>query len=706
MQHGVRYVGELQVRFAGENREAAMQYMPAARKLMGAVLADASHSGLGVHSLRQTLSDGTHIHAEKIGAINRVTIMPPGGAPSPPPVVPPDDFVVWSRTADLPAGIDPEFPQQILRFDKTGGWSTFFYNSETLGHDEFPGDKGTYGGLFVEGLRRAGNVDWQSARGEVISWYGPSSRYWVDAYVQPRFQFGKFVFMLGEVLLDTDDYADQSTEQEHGPDRYVTGAALKQISGTRWLYTVQSEAADTDLGSGPFDIADMPSVGCPYSREDNPGGIYRYRLLREVDPAGITRLRVIPNSREQLADLEGNHAEPWFFSQSCVRAHCYVLPADGWFMRKFQPGEELVPPTRPALDPAMAVIMPDPAQIFREAVFDEDGGCALSDTTLTVSQVTPTPVHFVADYKGDQRVYGTITDYSIQRFPGFNDGTFAEGHGPIRFALCGTEVGTVNQHWAPSGQPMGALFPNPEQWSSFHLVFADLRTDVMVLRTIYTIDGTPLRYRHATEVYRSGQLKYQTDEVSRRIASPSPLYYGLLTYSLFLTALDDVATAYAPYFYLYGLGVQPVFQSFPPVYYALQVWAGYAPGFMWLPYPAEAYFGSMCSPSPYGTPRRWDDPLDLVSSAAVGWFQGNASDFDDQKSVLGCASTDDAIVVSGYLPVNNNDPENPVAPPIFNGDNSFHHATDSDLPTLTGVDGEWKRYHPVWLLGRPPRAPE
>src|SRR5690606_35861489 len=148
--------------------------------------------------LHRQLEDGTVIVAEKHGDIPRITITPAPPQPSIPPPIVRDDFVVWARTGALPDGIDEDRPQQILR----PAWTTFFDNADVEGYEDFTGDKGTYGGMFPQGLLLAGNIDWLSPiTGERISWYGPSSRYWYDDWRLPRAQYGKHVFHLGQVLL-------------------------------------------------------------------------------------------------------------------------------------------------------------------------------------------------------------------------------------------------------------------------------------------------------------------------------------------------------------------------------------------------------------------------------------------------------------------------------------------------------------------------
>lgn len=686
MQAGERYVGELHVRIEGD-RDAGMRYLSHARKLMGYVLADAQHHGLGVHSSRTKLDDGTLIHAEKFGAINRVTIVPPPPGGPEQPLVPPDDFVVWARDQGVPSGIDTDHPQQILqaRADDGVQWKTYFFSSNVDGYEAFTGDKGTYGGLFPEGLRHAGNIDWEGRGKQRLSWYGPSSRYWPDAYVQPRAQFGKFVFMLGEVVLDTDAYATASTEQEHGPDRYVLGAALKVIDGATWLYTVQSEALDEATPGGEIYVDQFASACCPYARQDSAGGIYRYALLKQEDEAGILRYTVTPNSRELLADLSDNHAEPWFFSQSCSVAHCYVLPVDGWYRHIRWWGTED--------DPGWDLHEPDPEQVFRQALIDDTGAVSLSDTVLSVLPSGPA-VQVATDYRGDTAVHATVANLTSTTYPE------AEGQqGSVHWSLAGLEFRAGGGSRVQNG--MAAIPPNPDGWLTSHIVFADLRTDVLVLLTHYetTLHGTK-----RLEVYRAGAREHE--ELAPANANPVWPMLGLPTGFADWAGMpgpptEDAWRALPPYYFVYGITVFLGYGTVPspanpPEDWEVEVYpAGLNTGFAWAPYPKARYFGATAYP---GIP--WLTPLTRTSTVAPGGFQGNASDFDGHDSVFACASTKDAMVLSGWRPASNS----PSDPSVFVGNSSFHYATQSTMPALTGVAGARARFHPVWLLGRPPRA--
>lgn len=684
MPAGVRYGAELHVRLNGRQGTASL-YLPHARKLMGDVLADAQHHGLAVHSRRIQLDDGAVILAEKIAAINRVTITPPPEPDAPDRLRPPDDLVVWARDQANPEGIDAEHPQQILRGRKQGDamdWRTFFYSESVAGHEAFAGPKGTYVVLFPEGLRHAGNIDWRSERGEVISWYGPTGRYWPDAYVQPRAQYGKGVYMLGQALLDVDQYELDSPEQAHGPDRYITGAALKRTTDGLWLYTVQSEAKDASTPPPPQYIDSLPSVGCPFTREDNEGGIYRYRLLRFSDPAGVARYRVVPSSRERMLELNGNHAEPWFFNQSCSQGHSYALPLEGWFSRI--KGSEH--PEVPAM-PVLPVSVPDPIQTFLDLSIDELGICSVATVELTVP-FDGTPVHFAADYKGDERVFAYVSDLADVYFEGFEVGNGGYPAGPVGFDVAGKSwKGLISERGLP-------FFPNPHGWLTAHLVFADLRQDLLVLDVTYQweidyILGT--KRDQAIEVFRAGVRVYTTRTLEDRPYSPAEMCgYGQIYYA---ATGHTTATALAPYFYLFGVAVSPVRQT--GSLYRTTTFAGFAGGMSWNPYPANAHFNYTAGYLVYD----WSAPMERMRSIVPGGFHGNREDFDAHYAPFAAVATDELLAISGYLPAN----ADPYATNVsFIGSRSCFHVEGGDLPDLTGVRGANARYHPLWLLGKPP----
>ena len=307
--------------------DAAAPYVNEARKLLGYVEEDAARMDLGVHSMRRELQDGTVVIAEKHGAIPRMTIIPAPAKQPPPPQVVKDDFVVWARTTALPDGIDEDRPQQILR----PAWKTFFDNSDVDGYGAFPGDKGTYGGMFPQGLLHAGNVDWVSPiTGERISWYGPSSRYWYDDWRLPRAQYGKHVFHLGQVLLDVDAYADAL--EEPFLERYVLGAAMTASH----LYLVMADLPEAiDTSTPPPTPADNPDGWSTSSYPQGTIPLVLRRFQLAVVPAPPNPMEYTVVGHEDLWDATIARAvAPWVFDADVTTIVSYLPPADAGWQRR------------------------------------------------------------------------------------------------------------------------------------------------------------------------------------------------------------------------------------------------------------------------------------------------------------------------------------------------------------------------------------
>ena len=321
-----RYEDWTHVRVNGD-RQAAAPYLGDGRKLLGEVMEEAARNGLGVHVMHRKLEDGTVIVAEKHGDIPRITITPAPPRPEIPPPIVRDDFVVWARTGALPAGIDPDRPQQILR----PAWTTFFDNADMDAFEDFPGEKGTYGGVFPQGLLLAGNCDWVSpTTGERVSWYGPSSRYWYDDWRLPRSQYGKHVFHLGQVLLDVDAYADALAEPFI--ERYVLGAALRGLS----LYAMMADLPESiDTSSPPPTPSDNPDgwSNSSYPQGTVPLVLRRFQLA--VTPTPGNPMEYVVVGHEDLWDASIARAvAPWAFDADVVTAVSHLPPADaGWTRR-------------------------------------------------------------------------------------------------------------------------------------------------------------------------------------------------------------------------------------------------------------------------------------------------------------------------------------------------------------------------------------
>lgn len=305
--------------------DAAAPYLPFARKLLGFVKQEAGRNGLLTYSMTRKLEDGAVVAAEIRGGIPRMTIQPVRGAGKRTPLPIQENFVCLPRNTDNPNGLDAEHPELMLRWSDKMGWRTLFFDAQVPAYASLQEPKGTYkaqGGRlgFPEGVRHAGNVDWRARDGVRVSWYGPSARYWYDGWRQPSAQYGRFVFMLGQVLLDVDDYCTASGVDL--PNRLVVGAAIDTLR--RKLYVMQATMADqpneVPAASATFAVT-PPSPTGPI-----PLTLYRYDLaLRDIPDA--MAYRVIPGSHLELWTGSLNEAcNPWFFDQSITRAVSYSVP--------------------------------------------------------------------------------------------------------------------------------------------------------------------------------------------------------------------------------------------------------------------------------------------------------------------------------------------------------------------------------------------
>src|SRR5690606_33413549 len=143
----------------------------------------------------------------------------------------PTGFVVTPRSTAHPNGLDAEQPQQILQFQaEEGAWRTFTYRKT-------PSAFGTYKARFPEGLWDAGNLDWLGAKPEGgtdadrvrLTFYGPMRRYWYDSWRKPRAQYGSWVFLNGQVLLDIEEVNTKRIAESLAPfdETLVLGAAYR-----------------------------------------------------------------------------------------------------------------------------------------------------------------------------------------------------------------------------------------------------------------------------------------------------------------------------------------------------------------------------------------------------------------------------------------------------------------------------------------------
>lgn len=306
------------------DRGVAAQHVPFARKLLGFVKQEAARNGLGVNKAVRQLADGTTVTAEIHGAIPRITIATTG-KPAKKPVEQKERFVVRPRTA---AGetVDDEFPEVVLIPEGEDWRSLFYRRGPAFAAVDAP--KGTYRTLqgrevFPDGVRRAGNCDFRSKEGMRVSWHGPSSRYWFDGWRLPSKQYGRKVFMLGQVLLDIDAWCDEFDVDF--PQRLVMGAAIDVAD--RALYVMQANIPDPPVGTkGPFGI-DHFECTPPAPVGDTSLRLVRYDLTTR-DNAGAAWLTPGGTAQTLWEGELHNANSPWYFSPDCNHAWSPATPDD------------------------------------------------------------------------------------------------------------------------------------------------------------------------------------------------------------------------------------------------------------------------------------------------------------------------------------------------------------------------------------------
>lgn len=630
-----RWPGWSHLRLAGEDKQAAAAHLPEARQLLGQAMA----SGLGVVKLQQELDDGTVVTAEKHGDIPRMTITPPPVPPGPEAPVPGSDFVVWARDASQTAGIDADHPQQILQH-QDDSWRTYFYSASIPAHDAFAGARGTYIGTFPDGITHAGNVDWRGRAGMRVSWYGPSTRYWVDPYVQVRQQYGRQVFMLGQVLLDVPTYDTDSVDTITA--RYVMGAA---IDGTH-LYVMQAE-----LPEGATTTASQ-AAGTTLVDPYYPVGAIAHRLCRYTlvpDTEHLGFMRVVAGSRAVLwSDTLRTGGMPWFFDRDAAQARCYGIPAG----------------TVGGIDLAVRALSgsntaPSAAAPYWMLARDGDA--------ITVSEgsesVGPAGTGVLA---ADFDAAGALVEIRVRREQLTRS---AEDGGNQRRDHWHLVLGTVDVDLATMVQHTSSM-----DWDQRYVVFADARVGVLILaREHYVLPGATSR-EVWIEVWHKGK-GFFTEQV------PAGTDTSTATGLPRVIAVDDFGSEVTG-----GVAVSPMWAlyGFTLAVGTIETQRGYQQshaGALVLPYQAASYFGAYKLGGTAGAPTPAAARCSVTAARA-------RPDVDGKDVTFAAAADKDALMFSGY----------PFAQDSLD---STHHVTDTTLQALTGVAGANARFHPLWMLGKP-----
>lgn len=630
--HHTRYEGDV---------DAGKALLPLARKVLGFAVEQAAFNGLQTYKHVQQLEGGGEIIGEIIDGIPRVTIYVPTGGEDELPPLDRDDFVVWARDSDRPDGIDADHPQQILSYEDDR-WRTVFFNAGIDGYDSFSRRKGTYRGAFPDGVRHAGNVDWASPNGYRVNWYGPSGRMFTDPYVQPRAQFGKFVFMLGQVLLDVDDYIESSEEDDPFPERYVMGAALRRDDGYRWLYTVQADLPEIDTPTDPIPPNSF-FWSEQYPQDSIPLIACRYRVAEMGSGAEARWLRVVADSREVLwFSTVARAAQPWFFNPEGTHAVSFSPPAASAVAMQ----NNTVIQTPSAPDVRFSLDLSGAVGVLSSAAVELAGG---NGTSATIAR----------DWDED----GTPVDLILRRSQ--VDAT----DGALLLALDDTQWPLLSrQEYSPG------ISGARRRW----LVFADLRERVVVF-VIEDYQFSPTAIIDGSvhvEIWRNGFLVGNVQIPGEQyVTTGLPAYTDtmLAPNSNLFPNLRDFALP--PSWAIYGIAAL--------VYSTVRIgaWAGAAGAYAYLSAPAGITYGS------YGVTGFSSEAPILVSDNVDSGFSGDRIDFDGYYSALGCATGEGITLFSG--------------PPYKMGSDDSTHWVDGDtMPSLTGVGGDNARFHPIWRLGR------
>lgn len=653
---------------------ASPQDLAAARKVLGELQNQLSLGGLPSGSRRVMLPNGTVIEATVTMGQPMVNIVPVRGGKRLIPARELGEFITVPRSAAEPSGVDADHPEVMLRHAEDL-WRTYFYGGVP---DGFSGEGGTYVDMFPKGLGQGGNADWVGPDGERLSWYGPSSRAFADAYVHARFQHGKRVFYLGDVLLDTDEYFAESELDAGAPERYVAGAAMRRIEGTWWLYVMQYAGTDGETPTPPTGDSTLDEFySYPLAAQAAFGGLHRYRLYRWLDPQGVVRLSVVRNSREKLRTVVTGSPDPWFFNRTCTEAICHLAlsttnaPGKPWWganvpAREFPPDE---------LDDIPAGTLHGPATsgiVWRLAIGED--GVTTSNTATAPSVVSGGAAASVtADYDFET---GAIVSYGIRFSADLVPYLTFDGVEAVLYQSTLDEgAGTGGENMI-TGVCRWILYANPRD----HLVVL-LRKDIE-----FDTGAEPqLQFeRHTVEVYLDGVLVH-SEQVTD---TPNAKSGFIQRWSDSTDYFDDLTgRQITPQWFIYGLLV--VFRSTDVVPSGSTTWtsAGQYIGanamYAQLPYPTQCWFGIADSNISTG------QPAQTIASLVTAGFNGALPDDNGYFSVTGAARHEDTIVVSCWVP------KDGMAA-------SFTYVTDADLQALTSVGGADARYHPIRLLGKMP----
>lgn len=659
---GPRFDGWHHTRYEGDPA-AGKQHLPLARKVLGAVIEEARAAGLGTLKRVHRPGGGVEIVAEVHGSQPRVTIRT-GIEETTEQRVRLGDFVVAAKDVAQPEGIDDEHPEQILKAE----WTTFFFDQDIAGYDDFGRRKGTYrygdGGVeqFPDGIRHAGNVDWRGAGGERVSWYGPSCRYWFDRWRQPSAQYGRFVFLLGQVLLDIDEYC--TAADVDFAERLVLGAALDGNS----LLVMQAKIDDVSPAGIPIGRPGDVFLSAPYPVDAVSLSLVRYGLLVDDGQPEPLRLFIDVGSHQTLWAGSGvGWVNPWVFNDTAETAESPAMPSL-MLLRQYIPAAGPIDYDLPSTS----------SDLLSLAIAPGSAALTVSTCTLQLNQAEAfAPIAVDYDYRGNR----VLLEFGYR----------ATAPQPDYAAGDEAQASTGVSPWADY-----LLRANGREIAIFR--YADTDRILPVWRRPLTAD---LRFRTFAFVETA-----QSDEWQ-------------FTVSLRFESRPDLTNTAKP-----ALATKQIINGGPPPHTGWQAlcwWAGQThiaplamlsgalivgmegesigPGYytdlgfnpMWFLPAADQLFGT----DAFYAPNNGSILTSQTSFQEQGFttYWNNRPDAHGRLLPLGFAVGQDHLLYSGagwFEDYNSGE---------FTG---VDYVTGDDLGSLTGVAGTDRSYHPIWVLGEIP----
>lgn len=650
------------------NRERAAQHVGTARRLLFELARQIGDAGLSVGRRRLVLpNDGTIIDV-RISGLQAVAVIE--APPIRKEVEGRGDFVVWARDDAFPDGIDPEFPQQLLKplgEAAENGWRAY-KKSASISAGNGPG---VYGGVFPDGLTRAGNIDWHGPNDERLSWYGPETRYWMDRFRQPSDTYGKFVFALGKALLDIDAYCLEN-EIDMG-SRLVLGAALDGTS----LLVMQAKIDDEEFPSlVPLGQAGDTFVSYAYPQSVVELRLYRYALTAQSSGGLVPDYNVAAGSHELLWGGDGPWlVNPWFFSPDGKKLETFSMP-DAHLGRVFRNASDVFEFTAPSPWSGHFTL-----NIDDDAVTLESAEIAMEVNSTGASA----PIAADYDQEGNRVELLLGYEFTSPRRTVWIGSTLDPNSGNLRFFL---QRGEQQITLYGFSEPASGASVYEWRWP----LCLDLRVNAWAFtRLQWTSDGHIISQWLET---RHGELVYENDRIDNEYFNggppPTAMFHDVLVWA--------GAATVSPLFFLTGSLTFGFDGENPNEYYDEgQTWfdsrGSYhtsAFGLSWAQRVPDEVHGASVT-------YRWED-------AGITGFElrdflpawANApTDTDGYQHSYGFAADSEVVLFSGYVGMNK---------PGLEEDTEYHlgdFITNGALPTITGIDGGHNRYHPIWIAGKP-----